>query len=143
MVLNSTAALRGSFSLALRKRPVSTEQVGAAIDRIEEKILNLGLRGMEQAATEKGTRIIGSYTERCGTDKLYVGYSVTGIGYILQYAVKESLAGTWKPGYKAFGLAMGPQASAMLVCGATPEMKAKLLEAEKAIREGKIKVLEG
>ncbi|OYT92088.1 MAG: transcriptional regulator NrdR [Burkholderiales bacterium PBB3] len=36
--------LRGSFSLALRKRPVSTEQVGAAIDRIEEKILNLGLR---------------------------------------------------------------------------------------------------
>jgi transcriptional repressor NrdR len=36
--------LRGSFSLALRKRPVSTEQVGAAIDRIEEKILNLGQR---------------------------------------------------------------------------------------------------
>ena len=36
--------LRGSFTLALRKRPVSTEQVGAAIDRIEEKILNLGLR---------------------------------------------------------------------------------------------------
>lgn len=36
--------LRGSFALALRKRPVSTEQVGAAIERIEEKILNLGLR---------------------------------------------------------------------------------------------------
>jgi basic membrane protein A len=68
---------------------------------------------------------------------------VTGIGYILQYAVNESLAGTWKPGYKAFGLAMGPQASAMVICGATPEMKAKLLDAEKAIREGKIKVLEG
>jgi transcriptional repressor NrdR len=36
--------LRASFSLALRKRPVSTEQVGAAIERIEEKLLNLGLR---------------------------------------------------------------------------------------------------
>jgi transcriptional repressor NrdR len=36
--------LRGSFSLALRKRPVSTEQVGAAIERIEEKLLNLGQR---------------------------------------------------------------------------------------------------
>jgi len=41
------AKLRGSFSLALRKRPVSTEQVGAAIDRIEEKLLNLGLREVQ------------------------------------------------------------------------------------------------
>ena len=38
------AKLRGSFVLALRKRPVSTEQVGSAIERIEEKLLNLGLR---------------------------------------------------------------------------------------------------
>ncbi len=38
------AKLRGSFALALRKRPVSTEQVGSAIERIEEKLLNLGLR---------------------------------------------------------------------------------------------------
>jgi transcriptional repressor NrdR len=33
-----------SMSLALRKRPVSTEQVDAAIERIEEKLLNLGVR---------------------------------------------------------------------------------------------------
>lgn len=39
--------LRGSFSLALRKRPVSTEQVGEAIDRIEETLLNLGLREVQ------------------------------------------------------------------------------------------------
>lgn len=39
--------LRGSFALALRKRPVGTEQVGAAIDRIEEKLLNLGLREIQ------------------------------------------------------------------------------------------------
>lgn len=36
--------LRGSMNLALRKRPVSTEQVDGAIERIEEKLLNLGLR---------------------------------------------------------------------------------------------------
>lgn len=36
--------LSGSFSLALRKRPVSTEQVDTAIERIEEKLRNLGLR---------------------------------------------------------------------------------------------------
>jgi transcriptional repressor NrdR len=43
------AKLRGSFALALRKRPVSTEQVGSAIDRIEEKLLNLGLREVPSA----------------------------------------------------------------------------------------------
>lgn len=40
----ASAKLRASFSLALRKRPVSTEQVDAAIERIEEKLLNLGAR---------------------------------------------------------------------------------------------------
>jgi len=39
--------LRGSLNLALRKRPVSTEQVDSAIERIEEKLLNLGIREVE------------------------------------------------------------------------------------------------
>jgi transcriptional repressor NrdR len=32
------------MNLALRKRPVSTEQIDSAIERIEEKLLNLGVR---------------------------------------------------------------------------------------------------
>jgi transcriptional repressor NrdR len=36
--------LVGSFNLALRKRPVSTEQIDSAVERIEEKLLNLGVR---------------------------------------------------------------------------------------------------
>ena len=36
--------LQASMNLALRKRPVSTEKVDAAIERIEEKLLTLGLR---------------------------------------------------------------------------------------------------
>jgi transcriptional repressor NrdR len=40
----ASAKLRASFALALRKRPVSTEQVDSAIERIEEKLLNLGVR---------------------------------------------------------------------------------------------------
>ena len=36
--------LHGSFKLALRKRPVSVEQIDNAIERIEEKLLNLGQR---------------------------------------------------------------------------------------------------
>ena len=36
--------LLASMNLALRKRPVSTEQVDGAIERIEEKLLNMGVR---------------------------------------------------------------------------------------------------
>ena len=36
--------LLASFNLALRKRPVSTEQIDGAVERIEEKVLNLGVR---------------------------------------------------------------------------------------------------
>lgn len=36
--------LVASMHLALRKRPVGAEQVDSAIERIEEKLLNLGLR---------------------------------------------------------------------------------------------------
>lgn len=36
--------LRGSMNLALRKRPVSTEQLDEAVERIEEKLLNANQR---------------------------------------------------------------------------------------------------
>jgi transcriptional repressor NrdR len=39
--------LMASMRLALRKRPVSTEQIDSAMDRIEEKLLNLGLREVQ------------------------------------------------------------------------------------------------
>jgi transcriptional repressor NrdR len=41
------AKLLASMNLALRKRPVSTEQIDSAIERIEEKLLNLGLREVQ------------------------------------------------------------------------------------------------
>ena len=36
--------LEGSYGLALRKRPVSPDIIAAAIERIEERLLTLGLR---------------------------------------------------------------------------------------------------
>jgi transcriptional repressor NrdR len=38
------AKLRASMNLALRKRPVSTEQIDGAVERIEEKLLNMAVR---------------------------------------------------------------------------------------------------
>ncbi|MCW5633331.1 MAG: transcriptional regulator NrdR [Rubrivivax sp.] len=43
------AKLRASMMLALRKRPVSTEQVDAAIDRIQDKLLASGAREVQSA----------------------------------------------------------------------------------------------
>ena len=41
--------LRDSMNLALRKRPVSTEQIDSAIERMEEKLLSLGVREIPSA----------------------------------------------------------------------------------------------
>jgi transcriptional repressor NrdR len=41
--------LLASMKLALRKRPVSTEQVDSAVERIEEKLLGLGVRELPSA----------------------------------------------------------------------------------------------
>ncbi|MFT3717930.1 transcriptional regulator NrdR [Pseudorhodoferax sp.] len=40
----SPGKLRSSFALALRKRPVETALVDAAIERVEEQLLSLGVR---------------------------------------------------------------------------------------------------
>jgi basic membrane protein A and related proteins len=132
----------GDFDNVAKSKEATLAAIAQGAD-VHYHILNLGLRGMEQAAKEKGTHIIGSYTDRCGSDPLYIAYSITGVGFQVQYAIKELVAGKWAAGYKPFGLVMGPAASDMKVCGATPEMKSKLEQIKKDILEGKIKVLEG
>jgi transcriptional repressor NrdR len=41
--------VRASMNLALRKRPVSTEQIDSAVERIEEKLLSMGVREIPSA----------------------------------------------------------------------------------------------
>jgi basic membrane protein A len=132
----------GDFDDVAKAKEATLAAIAQGAD-IHYHILNLGLRGMEQAAKEKGTHIIGSYTDRCGSDPLYVAYSITGVGFQVEYAIDQAVSGSWKPGYKEFGLQMGPQASDMIVCGGTPEQKAKLDAIKKDILSGKIKVLKG
>ena len=50
------AKLRASMLLALRKRPVSVEQVDAALERIEEKLLTSGAR--EVSSTRLGEYVM-------------------------------------------------------------------------------------
>jgi basic membrane protein A len=117
----------GDFDDVAKAKEATLAAIAQGAD-VHYHILNLGLRGMEQAAKEKGTHIIGSYTDR---------------GYQVQYAIDEAVKGTWKPGYKEFGLKMGPEASGMVICGGTAEQKAKLDAVMKDIMSGKITVLKG
>jgi transcriptional repressor NrdR len=48
--------IRASMSLALRKRPVSVEQIDAALERIQEKLLNSGAK--EVASTRLGELVM-------------------------------------------------------------------------------------
>ncbi|MDB5869186.1 MAG: ATP-cone domain protein, partial [Polaromonas sp.] len=48
--------IMASMTLALRKRPVSTAQIDAAVEQIEEKLLNLGLR--EVASSRLGELVM-------------------------------------------------------------------------------------
>ncbi len=132
----------GDFDDVAKSKEATLAAIAQGAD-IHYHILNLGLRGMEQAATEKGTHIIGSYTNYCGTDPLYPAYSITGVGFQVKYAIDEAVSGTWKAGYKPFGLAMGPEASGIAVCDPAPGMMDKLNAIMDDIKAGKIKVLEG
>ncbi|GEP11180.1 BMP family ABC transporter substrate-binding protein [Methylobacterium gnaphalii] len=132
----------GDFDNVAKAKEATLAAIAQGAD-VHYHILNLGLRGLEQAAKEKSTHIIGSYANYCGSDPLYVAYSITGVGYQVRYALDQFVGGSWAAGYKPFGLAMGPEASDMIICGATPEMKAKLDAIKADILAGKIKVLEG
>ena len=50
------AKLRASMTLALRKRPVSVEQIDAALERIQDKLLNSGAR--EVASSKLGEYVM-------------------------------------------------------------------------------------
>jgi basic membrane protein A len=73
-----------------------------------------------------------------------VAYTVSGIGFMVEYAIDQMVAGTWHPEYKPFGLGMGPRAAGIDICmGSTAEIKAKVEEIKKDLLSGKIKVLVG
>lgn len=132
----------GDFDDVAKAKEATLAAIAQGAD-IHYNILNLGIRGMEQAAREKGTKIIGSYSNYCADkNPLYVAYTISGVGFMVEYAIDQIVAGTWHPEYKQFGLVMGPRAAGIAVCtGATPEMLAKIREIENDLLSGKIKVL--
>ncbi len=116
----------GDFDDVAKSKEATLAAIAQGAD-IHYHILNLGLRGMEQAAKEKGTHIIGSYTDRCGSDPLYVAYS--DHRHRLSRCSTRSTRPSRDRGSRATRSSvckMGPEASGMVICGGTAEQKAKL-----------------
>jgi basic membrane protein A len=137
-------AYTGDFDDVAKSKEATLAAIAQGAD-VHYNILNLGIRGMEQAAREKGTKLIGSYTNYCSDgNPLYIAYTVSGIGFMIEYAIDQMMAGAWKPESKPFGLAMGPRSAGIEICaGATPQLVAKVQEIEKDLLSGKIKVAIG
>lgn len=137
-------AYTGDFDDVAKSKEATLAAIAQGAD-IHYNILNLGIRGMEQAAREKGTKLIGSYTNYCADhNPLYVAYTVSGIGFMVEYAIDQMMAGTWKPEAKPFGLAMGPKSAGIEICsGATPQLLAKVDQIKQDLLSGKIKVAVG
>lgn len=134
-------AYTGDFDDVQKAKEAELAAIAQGSD-ISYNILNLGVRGQEEAAREKKIHMIGSYTNRCGSDPLYIAYTITGVGFIVEYTISQLVDGAWKGEYKPFGLAMGPKSSGIAICeGETAEMKAKIDAIEKDLLSGKIKVL--
>jgi len=134
-------AYTGDFDDVVKAKEATLAAINQGAD-VHYHILNLGVRGMEQAARGKGTKMIGSYSNYCGTDPLYIAYSITGVGYQVEYTIDKLVEGTWKPESKPFGLLMGRTASDLVICGEVPaKIRAKILQIEHDILVGKIKTL--
>jgi basic membrane protein A and related proteins len=135
-------AMTGDFDDVAKAKEAALAAAAGGAD-IHYAALTLGMRGLEQAISEKGGHIIGSYSDKCGADARYIAFTITGVGFMMETAISETLAGTWKPDkFRGFGLKAGHKASGIVVCSATPEIKAKLDQIERDLIGGKIKTLD-
>jgi basic membrane protein A len=132
----------GNFDDVQKAKEAEEAAIAKGAD-ISYNILNLGVRGQEQAARAHKIHMIGSYINWCpAKDPLYVAYTISGIGFMFDYAVDQIVAGTWKPESKVFGLQMGPESSGIAICqGETPQIRQRVDAIEKDILGGKIPIL--
>ncbi len=135
-------AYTGNFDDVVKAKLAEEAAIAQGAD-VSYNILNLGVRGQEQAARAHHIHMIGSYINWCSEkNPLYIAYTISGIGFMFDYAVNQIVAGTWKPESKSFGLKMGPESSGIAICqGATPAMLHRVKVIETKILAGKIPIL--
>jgi basic membrane protein A len=131
----------GDFEDVSKAKEAALAGIARGAD-VQYQILNTGLKGMLQAAHEKGTKVIGGpLTHDCGFDPAFVGFTKSDIGLAAEYAMKQVLAGTWKAQYVPFGLASTTGASGIVSCNDDSAVKSKLQKIMADIKSGQIKTV--
>ena len=131
----------GDFEDVSKAKEAALAGIARGAD-VQYQILNTGLKGMLQAAHEKGTKVIGGpLTHECGFDSAFLGYTKSDIGLAAEYAMKQVLAGTWKAQYVPFGLASTTGASGIVSCNDDSAVKSKLQKIMADIKSGQIKTV--
>jgi basic membrane protein A and related proteins len=131
----------GDFEDVSKAKEAALAGIARGVD-VQYQILNTGLKGMLQAAHEKGTKVIGGpLTHACGFDSAFLGYTKSDIGLAAEYAMKQVLDGTWKASYVPFGLGSSTGASGIVSCNDSATVKSRLKQIMADIRSSKIKTI--
>ncbi|MFJ3670687.1 BMP family protein [Streptomyces sp. NPDC090106] len=132
----------GDFNDAAKAKQSALADYGAGADVLGQ-ILNLGHKGVAQAAAQSGGTLIGGpIAHDCGTEKGYAGYVETDIGAEIEYSVDQLAAGSWKAEAVHFGLTFDTPHNDIVLCGTVDasvtekldELKAKIADGRTVTR---------
>nr|WP_308800967.1 BMP family ABC transporter substrate-binding protein [Streptomyces polyasparticus] len=130
----------GDFNDAAKAKQSALADYSAGADVLGQ-ILNLGQKGVVQAASGRGGLLVGGpIPADCGTDKAYAAYVETDIGAEIEYSTDQLVKGSWKAEAVHFGLTYAePQNNIHLCDTADPAVAKKLDEVKADITSGKVK----
>ncbi|WP_405204528.1 BMP family protein [[Kitasatospora] papulosa] len=130
----------GDFNDVAKAKQSALADFGAGADVLGQ-VLNLGHKGVAQAAGQRdGALIGGPIAHECGGDPAYAGYVETDIGAEIEYAVDHLVAGDWKAEAVHFGLTFAEPRNDIVLCDTTdPAVGEKLDELKRKITSGEIR----
>ncbi|MGW6683939.1 BMP family protein [[Kitasatospora] papulosa] len=130
----------GDFNDVAKAKQSALADFGAGADVLGQ-VLNLGHKGVAQAAGQRGGALIGGpIAHGCGGDPAYAGYVETDIGAEIEYAVDHLVAGDWKAEAVHFGLTFAEPRNDIVLCDTTdPAVGEKLDELKRKITSGEIR----
>lgn len=128
----------GDFNDPAKAKQAAAATYGAGADVLGQ-IVNLGKQGMQQAAQEGGTAMVGGPIPGDCTDPAFVGYVHTDIGKELEYAVDAVRDGSWQAAQVRFGLASGNGGTDFVLCSTDQNVQAALQRAEGELASGAVR----
>lgn len=131
----------GDFNDVAKAKQSALADYSAGADVLGQ-IVNLGKKGMAQAAAQEKTTLIGGpIPHDCGADTAYAGFVKTDVGAEIEYAIEHLTAGTWKAENVKFGLTAAKPHNDITLCGADPAIQAKLDAIKADLASGKTATL--